>query len=102
MGQSEQIYSQLLKEVYAAARKENWSAKKVREMLADPLKFEHYLKTVSLLWLTLIGLSTHRGAREKWRRSCPFRGYATRPGPPAESDAERKTRARKALSGADD
>lgn len=46
MGQSDQNYSQLLKEVYAAARRENWSDKKVKEMLSEPKKFEIFLKNV--------------------------------------------------------
>lgn len=34
----------MLKEVYAAARREKWSDKKVKEMLAEPKKFEIFLK----------------------------------------------------------
>jgi len=39
----------LAKEIYNAARKENWTQEKTKEMLNNPKDFEKYLTRVSLL-----------------------------------------------------
>lgn len=41
-----EYYGTLAKEVYAVARKENWTAEKVKNMLANPKSFEKYLSKV--------------------------------------------------------
>ncbi len=42
-----EYYASLAKEIYTAARKENWNAEKTKEMLNNPKEFERYLNRVS-------------------------------------------------------
>lgn len=48
-GGSNVDYALLAKEVYAAAKRENWNQNKINEMLKNPNKFEKYLNNVSFL-----------------------------------------------------
>jgi hypothetical protein len=48
-GETNEYYASLAKEIYTAARKENWTAEKTKEMLSNPKEFERYLNRVSTL-----------------------------------------------------
>ena len=46
---SSEYYASLAKEIYTAARKDNWNAEKTKEMLNNPKEFERYLTRVSVI-----------------------------------------------------